>query len=219
MQRYIEFASRTTRLKFTPFIVNADASSSKLGKAPISNGKDQGKEGNGIAGPSKDSTWLKSIYSEKGPRLETTASRLPSFRYDRNDKLTLESELQTSVQKEPLFDELESIVKIKQAEAKMFQERAEIARREAEGLKRIAIAKNEKIEEEYASRIAKLRLAEAEEMRKQKSEELKALERQHQEYFNMKMRMEADIKDLLLKMEATKRNLPLWLADQQIFLH
>lgn len=189
------------------FAADADANSSKLGKTPILSGKEQGKESNGISGPSQDSPWLKSIYSEKGPQLERTASMLPSFSYDRNDKRPLESELQTSVRKEPLFDELESIVKIKQAEAKMFQERAENARREAEGLKRIAIAKNEKIEEEYTSRIAKLHLIETEEVRKQKFEELKALEREHQEYFNMKLRMEADIKDLLLKMEATKRNL------------
>ncbi|KAG2668694.1 hypothetical protein I3760_14G003600 [Carya illinoinensis] len=184
-----------------------DANSSKFGNPSISSGKEQGKESNGMAGPSQDPTWLKSLYSEKGPQLERAASMLPSFGYDRNDKRTLESELQSSVQKQPVFDELESMVKIKQAEAKMFQERAEDARREADGLRRIAIAKSEKIEEEYKSRIAKLRLSEGENMRKQKFEEFNALQRAHQEYFNMKKRMEADIKDLLLKMEATKRNL------------
>lgn len=190
------------------FAVNADANSSKFGNPSISPGKDQGKESNGMAGPSQDPTWRKSLYSEKGPQLERTASMLPSFSYDRNDKRTLESDLQASVQKQPpIFDELESMVKIKQAEAKMFQERAENASREADGLRRIAIAKSEKIEEEYKSRIAKLQLSEGENIRKQKFEELNALERAHQEYFNMKMRMEADIKDLLLKMEATKRNL------------
>lgn len=119
----------------------------------------------------------------------------------------MDTELQRNAQKNPVFDELESIVRIKQAEAKMFQSRADDARREAEGLRRIAVAKNEKIEEEYTSRIAKLRLVETEEMRKQKLEELHSLERAHREYYNMKMRMEEDIKDLLLKMEATKRNL------------
>lgn len=185
----------------------ADANSSKFGNPSISSGKEQGKESNGMAGPSQDPTWLKSLYSEKGPQLERAASMLPSFSYDRNDKRTLESDLQASIQKQPVFDELESMVKIKQAEAKMFQERAEDARREADGLRRIAIAKSEKIEEDYKSRIAKLRLSEGENMRKQKFEELNALERAHREYFNMKMRMEADIKDLLMKMEATKRNL------------
>ncbi|TKY67974.1 OBERON 4 [Spatholobus suberectus] len=149
---------------------------------------------------------MKSIYSEKPPLLERPANILPSF--DQNDKRTLAQELQmSSIQKDFCFDELESIVKIKQAEAKMFQSRADDARREAEGLKRIALAKNEKIEEEYTNRIAKLRLTETDEIRKQKFEELQALERAHLEYLNMKMRMEADIKDLLSKMEATKMSL------------
>ena len=108
--------------------------------------------------------------------MEIPASLLPSYSYDRNDKSTVDLELQTSTQKEPLFDELESIVRIKLAEAKMFQSRADDARREAEGLQRIAMAKNEKIEEEYTSRISKLRLVEAEQLRKQKFEELQALE-------------------------------------------
>ncbi|KAF5736452.1 hypothetical protein HS088_TW14G00594 [Tripterygium wilfordii] len=168
--------------------------------------KEQGKASNGIAGPSQDSGWLKSVHMEKAPQLERSDSLIPSHRHERIERRPRESELMRSIQKEPVFDELESIVRIKQAEAKMFQARADDARREADGLKRIAIAKNEKIEEEYASRIAKLHVAEAEEMRKQKFEEFQALERAHREYFNMKMRMEADIKDLLMKMEATKRN-------------
>ncbi|KAH9301853.1 hypothetical protein KI387_013436 [Taxus chinensis] len=103
------------------------------------------------------------------------------------------------------IDELESIVRIKQAEAKMFQARADDARREAEGLQRIAIAKNEKIEEEYTCKLAKLCLAEVEERRRNKLEELQIIERDQRDYFNMKIRMEADIKDLLMKMEAAKR--------------
>lgn len=191
------------------FTLIADADSSKLGKTPILSGKDQGKGSNGIAGPSQEPAWLKSVYTEKAPQLESAASILPSFNYEQHDKRIMESELHTSSEKEPVFDELESIVRIKQAEAKLFQSRADEARKEAEGLKRIALAKNEKIEEEYRSRITKLRFVEAEEMRKQKLEELQALDRAHREYSNMKMRMEADIKDLLLKMEATKRNLSL----------
>lgn len=186
-----------------------DPDSSKLSKTPILSGKDQGKGSNGIAGPSQEPAWLKSVYTEKAPQLESAASILPSFNYEQHDKRIMESELHPSSHKEPVFDELESIVRIKQAEAKMFQTRADEARKEAEGLKRIALAKNEKIEEEYRSRITKLRFVEAEEMRKQKLEELQALDRAHREYSNMKMRMEADIKDLLLKMEATKRNLSL----------
>eukprot|EP00252_Welwitschia_mirabilis_P018847 TRINITY_DN4224_c0_g1_i3.p1 TRINITY_DN4224_c0_g1~~TRINITY_DN4224_c0_g1_i3.p1 ORF type:complete len:1378 (+),score=276.04 TRINITY_DN4224_c0_g1_i3:306-4439(+) len=103
------------------------------------------------------------------------------------------------------IDELESIVRIKHAEAKMFQDRADGARREAEGLRQIAIAKNEKIEEEYACKLAKLCLAETQERRRLKLEELQILERAQHDYYNMKMRMEADIKDLLMKMEAASR--------------
>ncbi|KAK2991750.1 hypothetical protein RJ640_015484 [Escallonia rubra] len=169
--------------------------------------KNQGEAKDVIAESSQIGAWPKSVYVEKAPRLENPAGLLSAFDYDRNDKHILSSDLRRNTQKEHVFDELESIVKIKQAEGKMFQDRADDARREAEGLKRIANAKNEKIEEEYTIRIAKLHLAEAERIRKQKFEELQAIERAHQEYFTMKMRMEADIKDLLLKMEATKRNL------------
>ncbi|CAK7330891.1 unnamed protein product [Dovyalis caffra] len=185
-----------------------DSDPSKFSNASGFSGKEQGNGSNvAIAGSSQDTAWFKSAYTEKSPQLERSPSLLPSFHSDLDDKRPVESELLRSTQKEPLFDELESIVRIKQAEAKMFQARADDARREAEGLKRIAIAKSEKIEEEYTSRISKLRIVEAEEMRKQKFEEFQGLERAHREYFSMKMRMEADIKDLLLKMEATKRNL------------
>lgn len=183
----------------------ADGDSSKVAMTQNFSGKELIKEKNGVAGPSQEAAWMKSVYSEKTLLLERPSNILPS--YDRNDKRSPAQELQLTVQKDFCFDELESIVKIKQAEAKMFQTRSDDARREAEALKRIALAKNEKIEGEYASRLSKLQLAEAEEMRKQKFEELQALERAHLEYFNMKRRMEVDIKDLLLKMEATKRSL------------
>ncbi|GMI98241.1 hypothetical protein HRI_003493400 [Hibiscus trionum] len=188
----------------------SDSHSFKPGNATILSGKEQGKGINGIAGPSQDASRLKSVYSDKAPRLESSSSLLPSFRVDltdRPDKCSLESELQRSAQKQLFLPELESFIRIKQEEAKMYQTRADDARREAEGLKRIAIAKDEKIEEEYRSRVAKLRLAEAEETHKQKIEEFQALERAYREYYSMKTRMEADVKDLMLKMEATRRNL------------
>lgn len=186
----------------------ADGDSFKLTNTTLTSGKEQSKGSNGTAGPSQEPAWLNSVFPEKAPQLEIPASLLPSYSYVRHDKRIVDLELQTSsTLKEPLFDELESIVKIKLAEAKMFQARADDARREAEGLQRIAIAKNEKIEEEYTSRIAKLRLAESEQMHKQKLEELQAIERTHLEYSNMKRRMEVEIRDLLVKMEATKRNL------------
>lgn len=60
------------------------------------------------------------------------------------------------------IDELEGIVRLKQAEADMFEVKASEARREAERLQRIALAKSEKSEEDYATRYLKLRLNEAE---------------------------------------------------------
>lgn len=188
------------------FWLIADSDSSKLAMTTSFSGKEHVTENNGIAGPSQEVSWRKSIYAEKPPLLERPANILPSF--DQNDKRSLAQEFQMSiVQKDFQFDELESIVKIKQAEAKMFQSRSDDARREAEGLKRISLAKSEKIEEEYNNRLAKLRLVETDEMRKQKVEELQALERAHLEYLHMKNRMESDIKDLLSKMEATKMSL------------
>ncbi|KAG1342215.1 protein OBERON 4 [Cocos nucifera] len=160
---------------------------------------------NGIAGSSKEKMRLPSVPSEKIPRLEA-AGLLSVVDHERVGQQTRDSEVQINLEKKPVIDELESVVKFKQAEAKMYQERADDARREAESLKHIAIAKNVKIEEDYSSRIAKLRLVEAEERRRQKLKELQVIERAQVEYFNMKMRMEADIKDLLLKMEAAKRN-------------
>ncbi|KAK4414478.1 protein OBERON 4 [Sesamum alatum] len=188
-----------------------ETTSDRPASIPIESRKElpiKNQEGtSGIPGSSQGAGWLKSAYPDKAPRLENSVNLLPGFDSNRNDKYTTNMDLRKNSQKEPIFDELESIVRIKQAEAMMFQARADDARRESEALKRISVTKNERIEEEYTSRISKLRLAEAEEMRKQKVEELQALERAYQEYFTMKMRMETDIKDLLLKMEATRRNL------------
>lgn len=192
----------------------ADAESYRSGgNAPSINRRDfstgHNDKSNGIAGSSRGGAeWLDSMRAEKAPQLEKSASSFPSFDFNQNDNILMkQQDMQIIGRKEPVFDELESIVRIKHAEAKMFQGRAEEARREADALKHIAVQKNERIDEEYRNRIAKLRLIEAEEIRKQKLEELQAVERGYQEYFSMKMRMETDIKDLLLKMEATRRNL------------
>lgn len=112
-----------------------------------------------------------------------------------------------SLGKHPAADELDGVVRFKQAEAEMYQARADDARREAEGLKRIAAAKIGKIEEEFSGRLARLRLAEAEDRRRQKLQELQSLERAHHDFLNMKTRMEADVRELLRKMEAAQRNL------------
>ncbi|XP_057765055.1 OBERON-like protein [Salvia miltiorrhiza] len=79
------------------------------------------------------------------------------------DKAREVSELKMERQRKKMqIDELESIVRLKQAEADMFEMKANEARREAERLRRIALAKTEKSEDDYASRYLKQRLHEAE---------------------------------------------------------
>lgn len=103
------------------------------------------------------------------------------------------------------FQSLETLVRFKEAESKLFTRLADDARKEVEGYSRIAKAKSEKLEEEYAVKLAKLRLPETEERRRKKLEELKFLETSHCEYHNMKVRMQAEIASLLQRMEATKK--------------
>ncbi|KAF5741379.1 OBERON-like protein [Tripterygium wilfordii] len=79
------------------------------------------------------------------------------------DKAREVAEIKLERQKKKLqIEELEKIVRLKQAEADMFQLKANEAKREAERLQRIALAKTDKSEEEYASSYLKLRLSEAE---------------------------------------------------------
>lgn len=81
--------------------------------------------------------------------------------------------------KKQQIDELESIVRLKQAEADMFQLKADEARREAEMLQSISLAKSEKSEEDYASRYLKQRLSEAEAERQYIFEKIKLQEGSH----------------------------------------
>ncbi|CAL9081091.1 unnamed protein product [Musa acuminata var. zebrina] len=157
---------------------------------------------NAIACSSKDC--LPSVLPEKASLL-ANAGLVLSMDCDQVGKKARDIEL--CLEKKPVSDELESLIMFKQAEGKMYQERADDARREAESLKHIAIAKNIKIDEDYDGRLKNLRLGVLEERRRQKFEDLQAAEKAHREFFNMKMRMEVDIKDLLLKMEATKQSL------------
>lgn len=103
------------------------------------------------------------------------------------------------------FQSLESLVRFKDEESKLFQRLADDARKEVEGYRRIAKAKAEELEEEYAAKLAKLRLPEAEERRRKKLEEVRFLENSNCDYQNMKLRMQAEIKSLLQRMEATKK--------------
>lgn len=125
---------------------------------------------------------------------------------DLTGDLKIEDEFQFGkLSKNDGFDSLESIVRIKEAEARMFQNKADDARREAEEYKRMIRAKSEKLDEEYAEKLAKLCLQETEERRRKKLDELKVLEDSHCDYFKMKMRMQAEISGLLDRMEATKQ--------------
>lgn len=102
------------------------------------------------------------------------------------------------------LESLESIVRIKEAEARMFQTKADEARREAEGFHRMIKTKAAQVEEEYAEQLGKLSLRETEERRRKKLEELNMLKNSHFDYFKMKMRMQDEIDSLLKRMEATK---------------
>uniref|UniRef100_A0A1D1XN62 Protein OBERON 3 n=1 Tax=Anthurium amnicola TaxID=1678845 RepID=A0A1D1XN62_9ARAE len=121
------------------------------------------------------------------------------------DIKAVESEPALVTSKKNGFESLESIVRFKEAEANLFQRLADDARREVESYRQIARAKSDKLEEEYASKLAKLCLQETEDRRKKKLEELKLLENSHYDYYNMKMRMQAEIACLLERMEATKQ--------------
>ena len=122
------------------------------------------------------------------------------------DDLKIGSEFKFGkLQKNDGFDSLESVVRIKEAEARMFQSKADEARREAEEYRQMIRAKSDKLEEEYAEKLAKLSLQETGERRRKKMEELKALENTHCDYYNMKQRMQEEIDGLLERMEATKQ--------------
>ncbi|KAK4371845.1 hypothetical protein RND71_007229 [Anisodus tanguticus] len=117
---------------------------------------------------------------------------------------TIEDEWSVKPSKKDELDSLESIVRIKEAEARMFQCRADDARGEAGSLRKLARLKSEKLEEEYSEKLDKLFLRETERRRK-KLEELKTLESSHCDYYEMKMRMHMEIAGLLNRMEAAKQ--------------
>ncbi|XP_045820580.1 protein OBERON 3 [Trifolium pratense] len=104
------------------------------------------------------------------------------------------------------IESLESIVRIKEAEAKMFQTKADEARREAEGFQKMVRTKTAQMEEEYATKLSKLCLNETEESQRRKLDELKVVENSYIDYFKMKKRMQDEIDGLLQRMEATKQH-------------
>ncbi|XP_068668220.1 OBERON-like protein [Aristolochia californica] len=106
---------------------------------------------------------MEMVAEEKMRMFKKARHALDACDRELEDKAREVAELQMERQrKKQQIEELESIIRLKQAEADMFQLKASEARREAERLQRIALAKSEKAEEEYASRYLKLRLNEAE---------------------------------------------------------
>ncbi|XP_004504583.1 protein OBERON 3 [Cicer arietinum] len=103
------------------------------------------------------------------------------------------------------IESLESIVRIKEAEARMFQTKADEARREAEGFQKMIRTKTAQMEEEYATKLSKLCLHETEETQRRKLDELKVVEHSYFDYYKMKKRMQDEIDGLLQRMEATKQ--------------
>jgi len=111
-----------------------------------------------------------------------------------------------TIDNKAVIDELDSLIRLKQAEAHMYQERANDARNEVDNLRRIVMVKNARIEEDYATQIADLDIDGLQERRKRRIEELQVIERTHHEFLSMKTRMVASIRELLSKMEALKQN-------------
>ncbi|GAA0178143.1 hypothetical protein LIER_29797 [Lithospermum erythrorhizon] len=118
---------------------------------------------------------------------------------------TVKDEWSVKPSKNNGFDSLESVVRIKEAEASMFQTRAEEARRDADNFQRMVRFKYNNLEEEYGGKLDNLCFQEIEERRRKTLEELKILEDAHCNYYKMKMRMQSEISGLLSRMEATKQ--------------
>jgi len=174
--------------------------------------------------PTKDLPKSKNnLTVETTSSLPQSTSLIPKYSYDMS--FTRSSDLQQKDLKTSLLSEqkkesdlhleallrkggglesLESIIRIKEAEAGMFQNKADEARKEAEGFQKM-IKTNAAQMEEYTERLGKLCLHEAEERRKKKFEELNVLQNSHYDYFNMKSRMQDEIHGLLKRMEATKQ--------------
>ncbi|XP_051125128.1 OBERON-like protein [Andrographis paniculata] len=105
---------------------------------------------------------MEAVADEKMRMVKKARLAVESCEQELKDKAREVADLKMERQKKKIqIDELESIVRLKQAEADMFELKANEALREAERLQRIALAKTEK-EDDYESRYLKQRLQEAE---------------------------------------------------------
>ena len=106
---------------------------------------------------------MEMVADEKERRYKKARMDVEAFEHEVEDKTREAAELKLEKQRKKLqIEELEKIVRLKLAEADMFQLKANEAKREAERLQLIALAKSEKSEEDYASSYLKQRLKEAE---------------------------------------------------------
>jgi len=141
---------------------------------------------------------MEAVAEEKARVFKKARLTLDMCDRELEDKSRELAELQFERQrKKQQIEELEAIVRLKQAEADMFQLKADEARREADRLQRIALAKSEKAEEEYASRYLKLRLNEAEAERRYLFEKIQLQEHSRSQPDPSQMLMLCKIQDLL----------------------
>ncbi|KAI4383211.1 hypothetical protein MLD38_009077 [Melastoma candidum] len=134
-------------------------------------------QGRGSDGDS-DGDSPKNMESREDKAVQESRMALDACDRELEDKAREVAELKLERQKKKQqIEELEKIVRLKQAEADMFQLKADEAKREAERMQRIVLAKSEKSEEDYASRYLKLRLTKAEAEKQYLLEKIKFQER------------------------------------------
>ncbi|KAE8679691.1 Protein OBERON 2 [Hibiscus syriacus] len=145
-------------------------------------------EGGGLVAPQEACNQIADVVQEAIRKMEMVADeKLRMFKKARmaldacerelKDKAKEVAELKLEREKKKLqIEELEKIVRLKHAEADMFQLKANEAKQEAERLQSIALAKSDKSEEEYTSSYLKLRLSEAEAEKKYLFEKIKLQE-------------------------------------------
>ncbi|KAH1130892.1 hypothetical protein J1N35_002270 [Gossypium stocksii] len=148
-------------------------------------------EGGGLIAPQEACNRIADVVQEAIKKMEMVADEkmrmfkkarlaLDACERELEDKAKEVAELKLERQKKKLqIEELEKIVRLKHAEADMFQLKANEAKQEAERLQRIAHAKSDKSEEEYTSSYLKLRLSEAEAEKKYLFEKIKLQESSH----------------------------------------
>lgn len=138
--------------------------------------------------------------------LERARAALQTYDTELEEKRQEAAELkQERERKKAQIEELESIVRIKQAEAKMFAIRADEARREAEGLQRIMLAKAEKIDQEYSIKLLKLGLEEAQDRCHKQHDTVQVLHQGQLDFQALKLPLLTELHELLKQLDASKR--------------